>query len=178
MNDQIKFKEIDGSGLSFASPLQDFISIIFECLAREFFPYYLSNRNTQMESVNVSINLIVACDNVFPYFFRSLSLFTIIFTIVNSFKINEKRYNIRSTRAERNTTVPLRVRKATSKYFGNVYNRFVVIPRGAICVSYRGFRQLLILIRFNTVIVTIFFKRYKHFDYKKDKKITNNYKYH
>lgn len=53
MNDQIKFKEIDGSGLSFARPLQDFISIIFECLAREFFPYYLSN--TQMESVNVSI---------------------------------------------------------------------------------------------------------------------------
>lgn len=53
MNDQIKFKEIDGSGLSFARPLQDFISIIFECLAREFFPYYLSN--TQMENVNVSI---------------------------------------------------------------------------------------------------------------------------
>lgn len=141
MNDQIKFKEIDGSGLSFARPLQDFISIIFECLAREFFPYYLSN--TQMENVNVSITY----DNVFPYFFRSLNLFIIIFTIVNSFKINEKRYNIRSTRAERNTTVPLRVRKATSKYFGNVYNRFVVIPRGAICVSYRDFRQLLILIQ-------------------------------
>lgn len=141
MNDQIKFKEIDGSGLSFARPLQDFISIIFECLAREFFPYYLSN--TQMESVNVSITY----DNVFPYFFRSLNLFIIIFTIVNSFKIDEKRYNIRSTRAERNTTVPLRVRKATSKYFGNVYNRFVVIPRGAICVSYRDFRQLLILIQ-------------------------------
>lgn len=141
MNDQIKFKEIDGSGLSFARPLQDFISIIFECLAREFFPYYLSN--TQMENVNVSITY----DNVFRYFFRSLNLFIIIFTIVNSFKINEKRYNIRSTRAERNTTVPLRVRKATSKYFGNVYNRFVVIPRGAICVSYRDFRQLLILIQ-------------------------------
>lgn len=141
MNDQIKFKEIDGSGLSFARPLQDFISIIFECLAREFFPYYLSN--TQMENVNVSITY----DNVFRYFFRSLNLFIIIFTIVNSFKIDEKRYNIRSTRAERNTTVPLRVRKATSKYFGNVYNRFVVIPRGAICVSYRDFRQLLILIQ-------------------------------
>lgn len=75
MNDQIKFKEIDGSGLSFARPLQDFISIIFfECLAREFFPYYLSNRNTQMESVNVSINLIVACDNVFPYLQPFLSI--------------------------------------------------------------------------------------------------------
>lgn len=72
MNDQIKFKEIDGSGLSFARPLQDFISIIFECLAREFFPYYLSN--TQMESVNVSINLIVACDNVFRYLQPFLSI--------------------------------------------------------------------------------------------------------
>lgn len=74
------------------------------------------------------------------------NLFIIIFTIVNLFKINENNYYIYiydRSRAERNTTVPLRVRKATAKYFGNVYNRFVVISRAAIYVSYRDFRQLL-----------------------------------
>lgn len=70
---------------------EDFISIIFQCrlflLEENFFRYYLCRKWNEMENVeniNVSINLIVAYDNVFFLFtdFFNDNLFIIIFTIV------------------------------------------------------------------------------------------------
>lgn len=68
MNDQIKFKEIDGFGLNFARLVQDFILIIFECrpCSRIFFDIIYQ---IEMENVNVSINLIYTTTMIFPYRF-------------------------------------------------------------------------------------------------------------
>lgn len=91
---------------------EDFISIIFQCrlflLEENFFRYYLCRKWNEMENVenvNVSINLIVAYDNVFFLFtdFFNDNLFIIIFTIVNLFKINENNYYIYVRREQRET---------------------------------------------------------------------------
>lgn len=70
MNDQIKFKEIDGFGLNFARLVQDFILIIFECrpCSRIFFDI-IYQIEIRVENVNVSINLIYTTTMIFPYRF-------------------------------------------------------------------------------------------------------------